>query len=66
VEPPHRPPAGHGIRDADLLDVDADTSWDAEDAVIRRGARVYESKARRWKQLWLELPVRPWDGGAQA
>jgi hypothetical protein len=35
-----RPP-GTGIRDADLFYFDADTSWDAEDAVIRRGAELF-------------------------
>jgi hypothetical protein len=32
---------GTGIRDADLFYLDPDTSWDAEDAVIRRGARLF-------------------------
>jgi uncharacterized protein len=32
---------GTGIRDADLFFFDADTSWDAEDAVIRRGAEIF-------------------------
>jgi hypothetical protein len=32
---------GDGIRDADLFYVDPDTSWDAEDAVIRRGAELF-------------------------
>jgi hypothetical protein len=35
-----RPP-GTGVRDADLVYFDADTSWDAEDAVIRRGEQVF-------------------------
>lgn len=35
-----RPP-GTGIRDADLFYFDPDTSWDAEDAVIRRGAALF-------------------------
>ena len=34
-------PAGHGIRDADLFYFDADTSWDAEDVVIRRAADLF-------------------------
>ena len=34
-------PAGTGIRDADLFYFDPDTSWDAEDAVIRRGAALF-------------------------
>jgi hypothetical protein len=35
-----RPP-GYGVRDADLFYFDPDTSWDAEDAVIRRGAELF-------------------------
>jgi hypothetical protein len=34
-------PAGTGIRDADLFYLDPDTSWGAEDAVIRRGAALF-------------------------
>ena len=34
-------PAGTGIRDADLFYLDPDTSWDAEDAVIRRGEQLF-------------------------
>jgi hypothetical protein len=32
---------GAGVRDADLFYVDPDTSWEAEDAVIRRGAALF-------------------------
>ena len=32
---------GTGVRDADLFYFDPDTSWDAEDAVIRRGAELF-------------------------
>jgi hypothetical protein len=35
-----RPP-GTGVWDADLFYFDADTSWDAEDVVIRRGAELF-------------------------
>jgi hypothetical protein len=35
-----RPP-GTGVRDADLFYFDPDSSWDAEDAVIRRGAELF-------------------------
>lgn len=35
-----RPP-GTGIRDVDLFYFDADTSWDAEDAVIQAGAALF-------------------------
>jgi hypothetical protein len=34
-------PVGTGIRDADLFYFDRDTSWDAEDAVIRAGADLF-------------------------
>jgi hypothetical protein len=34
-------PAGTGIRDADLFYFDEDTSWEAEDAVIRAGAALF-------------------------
>jgi uncharacterized protein len=34
-------PAGTGIRDADLFYFDPDTSWTAEDAVIRAGAAAF-------------------------
>ena len=33
--------AGTGVRDADFFYFDQDTSWDAEDAVIRRGADLF-------------------------
>jgi uncharacterized protein len=34
-------PAGTGVRDADLFYFDPDISWDAEDAIIRRGAELF-------------------------
>jgi hypothetical protein len=34
-------PAGTGVRDADLFYFDTDTSWDAEDAVIRAGHELF-------------------------
>ena len=36
-----RPP-GTGLRDADFFYFDADTSWEAEDAVIRAGADLFD------------------------
>lgn len=36
---------GAGIRDADLFDFDPDTSWEAEDVVIRRGAELFAELA---------------------
>jgi hypothetical protein len=38
-------PAGTGIRDADLFYFDTDTSWDAEDVVIRAGAGLFTGLA---------------------
>jgi hypothetical protein len=32
---------GAGVRDADLFYFDSDTSWEAEDVVIRRGAELF-------------------------
>ena len=44
-----RPP-GTGIRDADFFYFDADTSWDAEDAVIRAGGGPVRATCRcRWR-----------------
>lgn len=34
---------GHGIKDIDLFYWDGETSWEAEDAVIQRGARHFTS-----------------------
>jgi len=38
-------PVGTGIRDADFFYFDADTSWEAEDAVIRAGADLFAELA---------------------
>lgn len=39
-------PSGYGIKDIDLLYYDADDlTWEAEDAVIRHGARVFAGSA---------------------
>ncbi|QBX36879.1 nucleotidyltransferase family protein [Brevundimonas sp. S30B] len=39
-------PAGYGVKDFDLGYFDSDTSWDAEDAVIRRVAAAFETPLR--------------------
>lgn len=39
-------PAGHGVNDFDLGYFDADTSWDAEDAVIQRVAGAFDEPLR--------------------
>ena len=49
---------GTGVRDADLFYFDRDTSWDAEDQVIR--------EAERWQRQWPELTVLPWESGRAA
>lgn len=36
-------PSGHGIKDIDLMYFDADTTWEAEDRVIRRGAAHFSA-----------------------
>jgi uncharacterized protein len=35
-------PLTHGIKDYDIFYFDRDTSWDAEDAVIKRGQALFE------------------------
>ena len=37
-------PAAHGIKDLDLFYFDPDTSWEAEDRMIRRAAEVFAPK----------------------
>lgn len=37
-------PSGYGLKDIDIAYWDADLSWDAEDAWIRRGARAFPSE----------------------
>ena len=61
---------GAGIRDADLFYWDADTSWDAEDAVIRRGAELFadlpvpveirnEARVHLWYADHFGVPAEP-------
>lgn len=35
-------PLTHGIKDYDVFYFDADTSWEAEDAVIKRGEKLFQ------------------------
>ncbi|MGY1603735.1 nucleotidyltransferase family protein [Geodermatophilus sp. SYSU D00815] len=67
-----RPP-GHGVRDADLFYFDGDTSWDAEDTVIRRGAELFadapvpveirnEARVHLWYEERFGVPARPFAG----
>ena len=63
-------PVGTGVRDADLFYFDPDTSWDAEDAVIRRGAELFgdlpvpveirnEARVHLWYADRFGAPTRP-------
>lgn len=62
-------PARHGIKDIDLFYYDADTSWEAEDAVIKRAASVFapdppvEVRNQARVHLWFEdhfgMPYSP-------
>lgn len=65
-----RRPVGTGVRDADLFYFDPDTSWDAEDAVIRRGAELFgdvpvpveirnEARVHLWYADRFGAPTRP-------
>jgi hypothetical protein len=64
-------PAGTGIRDADFFYFDPDTSWAAEDAVIRRGLLLLRRAGRRrgpaagLRSPRLPRPLRP-GGPAQS
>ena len=53
-------PAGYGIRDYDLGYFDPDTSWDAEDAVIRRVAAAFEPPVRDMVEVRNQARVHLW------
>lgn len=53
-------PAGYGIRDYDLGYFDADVSWDAEDAVIRRVAAAFEPPLREMVEVRNQARVHLW------
>ncbi len=70
-------PAGTGIRDADVFYFDADTSWDAEDAVIRAGAELFadlpvpveirnEARVHVWYAEHFGTPAPPFRDCAEA
>ena len=70
-------PAGTGIRDADLFYFDEDTSWDAEDAVIRAGAELFgdlpvpveirnEARVHLWYAERFGVPAAPFRDCADA
>ncbi|MGY2085065.1 nucleotidyltransferase family protein [Blastococcus sp. SYSU DS0539] len=71
-----RPP-GTGIRDADFFYFDPDTSWGAEDAVIRAGAELFadlpvpveirnEARVHLWYELRFGAPAVPFRDCADA
>ena len=56
-------PAGYGIRDYDLGYFDPDTSWEAEDAVIRRVAAAFEPPFRDMVEVRNQARVHLWFEG---
>jgi uncharacterized protein len=70
-------PLGTGIRDADLFYFDEDTSWEAEDAVIRAGADLFgdlpvpveirnEARVHLWYAEHFGTPAPPFRDCADA
>ena len=55
--------AGYGIRDYDLGYFDPDTSWDAEDAVIRKVAAAFEPPLREMVEVRNQARVHLWFEG---
>lgn len=53
-------PAGYGRKDYDLAYFDPDTSWDAEDAVIRRVADAFDEPFRRQVEVRNQARVHLW------
>ena len=56
-------PAGYGVRDYDLGYFDSDTSWDAEDAVIKRVAAAFEPPFRDMVEVRNQARVHLWFEG---
>ena len=56
-------PAGYGIRDYDLGYFDPDTSWDAEDEVIKRVAAAFEPPFRDMVEVRNQARVHLWFEG---
>jgi uncharacterized protein len=55
-----RRPAGHGIKDYDVGYFDPDTGWDAEDAVIKRVAAMFEAPLRDMVEVRNQARVALW------
>jgi hypothetical protein len=53
-------PAGYGIKDYDLGYFDPDTSWDAEDVVIKRVAAAFEAPFRDIVEVRNQARVHLW------
>ena len=53
-------PAGYGIKDYDLGYFDPDTSWDAEDVVIRRVAAAFDPPFRDMVEVRNQARVHLW------
>jgi hypothetical protein len=77
VEHGVRAARGHRDRDADLFYLDDDTSWDAEDAVIRAGADLFadlpvpveirnEARVHLWYADRFGVPAPPFTDCADA
>lgn len=55
-------PVGYGIKDYDIGYFDADTSWDAEDVVIKRVAAAFEPPLRDQVEVRNQARVHLWFG----
>lgn len=53
-------PVGYGIKDYDIGYFDADTSWDAEDVVIKRVAAAFEPPLRDQVEVRNQARVHLW------
>jgi len=53
-------PAGYGIRDYDVGYFDPDTSWDAEDGVIKRVAAAFDTPLREMVEVRNQARVHLW------
>jgi len=56
-------PAGYGIKDYDLGYFDPDTSWDAEDIVIKRVAAAFDEPLRSMVEVRNQARVHLWFQG---